>query len=409
VGCFGCWLKTPGACLQKDGGQEIATAVIRSDMVVLFSPVVFGGYSAELKRAIDRFFSPLLQPYMGLFHGETHHFPRYEHYPRLVGIGVQQRDDDEEANIFKLIVGRNALNLHAPSYAVEVVNIAESVEQLRQHFEAVLKRNDVLPIRPAIPSFSLQPDSFPDVSQDRNSRRALLLVGSPKGTRSTSACLGSRVLDGLKVRGWETHTLTLKASLSKEEGRAELLDAVDRTDLLLLSFPLYNDALPVFVLQALSAIAARRKAAQTPAEQRMAVIINNGFPETYHNAAAIAVCRKFAAESGIHWAGSLALGAGEAISGGQPLMERKGLPSVKHVLKALDQAAEALHDGQSVPSKAVEMIAKTPVPLTPFSLWRWIFIKKAGSRWQHEAAENNVRKDQLLARPFLQETESTRG
>jgi multimeric flavodoxin WrbA len=45
AGCFGCWLKTPGICVQKDAGREIAAAVIQSEMTVLFSPIVFGGYS----------------------------------------------------------------------------------------------------------------------------------------------------------------------------------------------------------------------------------------------------------------------------------------------------------------------------------------------------------------------------
>src|SRR3974390_16500 len=50
LGCFNCWVKTPGMCVEMDGGQEIARAVIRSDVTVLYTPVTFGGYSPELKK-----------------------------------------------------------------------------------------------------------------------------------------------------------------------------------------------------------------------------------------------------------------------------------------------------------------------------------------------------------------------
>ncbi|MEL6501924.1 MAG: flavodoxin family protein, partial [Cyanobacteria bacterium J06623_1] len=31
IGCFGCWLKTPGICLEPDAGRDIAQAVVQID------------------------------------------------------------------------------------------------------------------------------------------------------------------------------------------------------------------------------------------------------------------------------------------------------------------------------------------------------------------------------------------
>ena len=31
LGCFNCWLKTPGICVENDAGRQIAQAVIQSD------------------------------------------------------------------------------------------------------------------------------------------------------------------------------------------------------------------------------------------------------------------------------------------------------------------------------------------------------------------------------------------
>ena len=52
LGCFNCWIKTPGMCVEADAGREIAKAVIRSDVTVFFTPVTFGGYSPELKKGV---------------------------------------------------------------------------------------------------------------------------------------------------------------------------------------------------------------------------------------------------------------------------------------------------------------------------------------------------------------------
>ena len=89
IGCFGCWIKTPGICVSADEGREILQSIIQSDTTILFTPVTFGGYSSTLKILVDRFI-PIVLPFFGNYFGETHHTPRYSHYPRLVGIGVQR-------------------------------------------------------------------------------------------------------------------------------------------------------------------------------------------------------------------------------------------------------------------------------------------------------------------------------
>jgi hypothetical protein len=89
-------------------------------------------------------------------------------------------------------------------------------------------------------------------------------------------------------------------------------------------------------------------------------IVNSGFPEIHQNAVALAICEEFAAQSGIAWAGGLALGGGGMV-GGQPLTETKRSgPPVKHVIQALDLTAAALSDGLPVPAQAVKLMAKNP-------------------------------------------------
>ena len=102
----------------------------RSDLVVLLSPITFGGYSSELKKALDRSIG-IVSPFFTRIHGEVHHKPRYARYPVLLAIGVTADSDPEEAQIFTRLVERNAINYHAPAHVVAIVSRDDSPEQIR--------------------------------------------------------------------------------------------------------------------------------------------------------------------------------------------------------------------------------------------------------------------------------------
>lgn len=119
-GCYGCWLKTPGQCIIRDKGQEIAENVIKSDIVVLLTPVTFGGYSFHLKKAIDRLI-PNILPFFMKINGEIHHQPRYQKNPKILALGYLPQHDEECERIFTTLVERNAINMHSPENHAEVI------------------------------------------------------------------------------------------------------------------------------------------------------------------------------------------------------------------------------------------------------------------------------------------------
>jgi multimeric flavodoxin WrbA len=403
IGCFGCWLESPGICIEADAGRGLTEAVLHSDTTILFTPVTFGGYSSALKKCVDRWL-PLAMPYFQKYHGEIHHTPRYVRYPRLVGIGVQDSPDAAEAEIFKTVVGHNAINFHAPSYAADVITASESPELSRRHLRALLSRQDALPFETAIASI-MPPPALPeqDPKQVGQAKRALLVIGSPKKkSASTSSVLGGYLTDRLREQGWQSESLTLSASLLKETGKQELLSAAGRADLLILAFPLYIDSLPFLVTRALETIAANRSSAPGSRPRRIFALCNNGFPEARQNAPALAICRQFALQSGMTWAGCLALGAGEALSSGDPLSAAggNGHPPTRHVMQALDLAAKALADGLPMPVEAQKLLEKSPLPFIPFSLWRWLFAKLGGRNWRQRAAQFGVGKHDMHNRPY---------
>ncbi len=136
LGCFGCWMKSPGECVVNDAGRGVARSIAQSELLIFFTPVTFGGYSAELKKAWDRAVCSQILPLMVRVQGETHHPPRYPRRPMLVGIGVLPAADTESEQTFCTLIGRNALNLQVPHRAV-VLRKSDGAEAMERQIKAL--------------------------------------------------------------------------------------------------------------------------------------------------------------------------------------------------------------------------------------------------------------------------------
>jgi multimeric flavodoxin WrbA len=80
-GCWSCWWKTPGRCINKDL-DEFYTKYLEADKVVIFSKVTKGFVSGNLKSLFDRII-PLFIPYVETSTGESRHVPRCQLHPTL--------------------------------------------------------------------------------------------------------------------------------------------------------------------------------------------------------------------------------------------------------------------------------------------------------------------------------------
>jgi hypothetical protein len=143
LGCFGCWVNTPGICVINDEGRVVAEKVIQSDIIVFFTPVIFGGYSSEFKKAADRLI-PLISPFFTKINGEVHHKPRYNKYPILIGIGVLSEEDREKEKLFNKLVERNAINFHSPSFSSRILIKGQPEETIKNKIQEMFKEAGVL-------------------------------------------------------------------------------------------------------------------------------------------------------------------------------------------------------------------------------------------------------------------------
>ena len=213
-------------------------------------------------------------------------------------------------------------------------------------------------------------------------KRVLLLVGSPRGPDSTSQSLGGYLLERLAEKDHETKRIGIYSALRKDQGLDEIIKAVEDADLFILAFPLYIDSLPAAAIFVLESIAEHRKSYAHKQNQSFVAVCNCGFPEAEQMNTALAICKRFAKETGFQWFGALALGGGEAIHG-RALKEVGGM--ARNIMRSLDMAAVALANGQPVPEEATKLMAK---PFVPALLYRMI----GNSGWKRDAKKYGVRR-----------------
>ena len=79
-GCFGCWLKTPGECVMKDGSEMVGSYIAQTNRVIIASEILYGGFSIPVKRMLDRSI-PCVLPFFKWRNKRMHHMPRYKNQP----------------------------------------------------------------------------------------------------------------------------------------------------------------------------------------------------------------------------------------------------------------------------------------------------------------------------------------
>jgi NAD(P)H-dependent FMN reductase len=215
-----------------------------------------------------------------------------------------------------------------------------------------------------------------------NGKKALLLVGSPRGKASVSNSLGDHLLSALKDRGLEAEKIFLYPALTDEKKAAELLAAANSCALLILAFPLYVDHIPAPVMELLRWIAERRQGRPAAPPQDLAVVVNCGFPETVHCSLAGEIMRIFAKQAGFRSLGCLATGMGGAV--GSRKLPKRGGPC-RHQVKALTQAAAFLTAGAEIPAAVIGLMGKAMMP-------RWFYSLAADWGWKRVARKFRVSK-----------------
>ena len=389
AGDFFCWVRSPGVCNIDDDNRVIAEKIVQSDLVIYLTPVTFGGYSSALKRMVDHQIQNI-SPFFTTIDGEIHHERRYRRYPNVLTLGWMDQPDAQAEAVFHHLVHRNAINMYVSTSISGLVNRELDLGEQVKNWLDEIKRGSSAPV-PALPKTEVASAEATPV------RRAVLLIGSPRTKKSTSASLGGYLLEQLGARGIETETVQIYTSFSSAERTRLTLEKLDQADLVVLAIPLYVDSLPAPVIPPLEKNATHRSTGKI--SQRFAAIANCGFPEAHHNDTALAICEQFAHQMDMTWLGSLALGGGEGLVHGVPLNELDGraIP----LKKSLELAAVSLALGMPIPQQARDLLARPFIPN-----WQYKLLGRLG--WKQQARQYGVEKT-LKRQPYLTNQEKNHG
>ena len=129
VGCFGCWVKTPGKCVIKDSDSDFATTMPHVNEVIVISQLVFGGFSPNIKAVFDRSIGFIL-PFFKDVNGEMHHKQRYNKRPSLKYMFYSETIVEEEKMTAEKLIKANAINFGADDYSIHFYHSPQEIVEV---------------------------------------------------------------------------------------------------------------------------------------------------------------------------------------------------------------------------------------------------------------------------------------
>lgn len=121
IGCFGCWIKTPGKCIIKDGYDNMGTILSKAEKVIIISKCCYGGYSPFVKNVLDRSISYLL-PLFKTINNETHHKQRYKRKLSLSVYFYGKHISKKEIETAKKLITANSRNFYVSDSSTSFYN-----------------------------------------------------------------------------------------------------------------------------------------------------------------------------------------------------------------------------------------------------------------------------------------------
>ncbi len=135
--CDSCGHRTPGECTLDDDMHDVLRDIAKSKAVILLTPITFGGYSSQLKKAWDRTMLLGLPLYI-VKEGHLLHPMRYGD-KALIAIGVIEDDVPGQEENFKLTLERNALNMQSSYHKALIYKANSSKEEIAEQVISVVK------------------------------------------------------------------------------------------------------------------------------------------------------------------------------------------------------------------------------------------------------------------------------
>ena len=345
AGCFGCWLKTPGECVIKDGFDRMGALIHKADEIVVMTRYTYGGFSSFVKNVFDRSIGWVL-PYFKIVGKEMHHKKRYP----------------EEKKITVIFRGNN-LTKEDKSDAVRYV------EAVCKNFYG--KINDI--------RFEEMQETSEKTAAEGNKGGGgtILLNGSLRGDNSNTGKFLKKLSEST---GEGTEIINLPAYLNKTD---ELIKILSGADKIVLGMPMYVDGIPSALLRIMELM----EKTGPSGDKKIYTVVNMGFYESRQIRNVLTQVRKWSEKCGYSYCGGVAIGAGEMM--GMLIQTINGANGpVKNVVEALTVLGAIVKNSAAV----------SDIYADAYKFPRAAYMFMAGSGWPKAARQNGLKKKDLLRR-----------
>jgi multimeric flavodoxin WrbA len=347
IGCWTCWLKTPGRCAMKDNMSESYPDYINSDTVILLMDTAQGFISHQAKAFLDRTI-PHYHPYIKVVDGECHHVARYQSYPDMVFYFDTEGLINGEEQVIEDYLYRTAYHFKSKGYRIVM---GESI-QLRslEHRKA---KNQVVGFASVEPLDKLV--IYNGSPRRKGSNSALIL-------KKTAETLGAKVeIRDLKERDkWEEWAGAFKVEKH-----------------VLFFMPLYVHAMPSHVMAFIEKL--------ETSNGSISFFVQSGFPESSQSHYLEAYFEQLALRLGRTYLGTAIKGGVEGLQAKPTNAQEKSMEPMVRTIENL------LHAGSFNPADIRQLAEPVRFGLVVILLMK--LLNKTGlinSFWNQQLKENHA-------------------
>ena len=374
VGCWGCWVKTPGQCVAKDASIEMDRSVIQSDFTLWAAPLKMGFPAELLKMANDKHL-PLIHPYMEVDQNEAHHLRRYPRSPRL-GLLVEREatTDTSDLKIITDIYCRIALNFKT-RLEFSITTDTPAVELAAR---ITAPKPSTLPLpKGLLPTkgITINPPA-----------KLTLFNGSPRGRRGNTPLMLDQFAKGFSGPTETHHLVRMKET-------DQMVEAFARAECVILGFPLYTDSMPGVVKHFIEALEPLVNRKNNPP---IGFLVQSGFPEALHSRYVERYLEKLAARLGSPYLGTIIKGNGEGIRMTPPEMNN----NLFNNLQALGAGFAA--NGRLDPELILHTAHPERFPTILGPIFQVFLRLPLSHSYFDDMLKKNGAFEQRFARPFLE-------
>lgn len=130
IGCFACWVKTPGKCIIRDDATTVYPIIAKSEEIIYVSSIKYGSYNSIMKTILERSLATQ-QAFLRLYKGEIHHVQR-DVVPKKATIIAYGNIDEAQQILFRKLVSRNAYNMLFENFKIIFTEEKHLEEVIRQ-------------------------------------------------------------------------------------------------------------------------------------------------------------------------------------------------------------------------------------------------------------------------------------